>query len=634
MLRDHIAVICIAWYIFIACVCAIGYICLFLYYRQTPSQGAVLADESAKHHVPHVTVIRPCKGLEPYLYECLASTFRQDYPRDKIAVHFCVSSRNDPAYGIIERVVGDHPAHNARIFIEEEDDGLANGDEEESYYRRSLGPNPKIRNMSKAYRDAGERDLIWILDCNVWVGRGVCARMVDRLCGFTTEGHPPPTPYKLVHHLPISVDVDLRTDQADGRVAESAFRSDSPSTSPQLANTLTTATLSKLDQLKRSAGGRVEELFLSSSHAKMYVAINTVAVAPCILGKSTMFRRVHLDHLTAQKALEDARSTRISGAKDHHEESRGPHHTRIGIDYFSHNICEDHLIGDLLWKSPVPAVPDLPKKMRNHGLVYGDLAIQPINSMSLQSYISRRVRWLRVRKFTVPVATLVEPGTESFLCSLMGAWGLTTFSGTKSWAGESWGRFWMWWCVSILCWLAVDWTVYLLLHSGRTIETSTPQPSSSLSPSPNSSNTNSSAATLETSEDGRLGLPVFARPLSAAVRSRRSFSAWLLAWLGRESLAFPIWAWAIWGGTTVTWRDRRFWVGFDMRVHEIRDAKRGSSSGKDKHRDASLMGKSNGHMTRINENVNGNGNARATNVNGTLRERRDPNRIVTEQLQK
>ncbi|OAL25825.1 hypothetical protein AYO22_04619 [Fonsecaea multimorphosa] len=277
----------------------------FLYYRQTPSPGTVLSESANHESIPNVTVIRPCKGLEPHLYECLASTFQQAYPRDKIAVHFCVSSRSDPAYGVIEKVVNDHGSRNARIFVEEEDDGLANGDEEESNYRRlHLGPNPKIRNMSKAYREAGKRDLIWILDCNVWVGRGVCARMVDRLCGFTRDGQPPATPYKLVHHLPISVDVDVHAYEGGIGATHSPSHSGGPST-PGLSLGIG----SRLDQLKRSAGGHVEELFLSSSHAKMYVAINAVAVAPCIVGKSTMFRRVHLQH----KGL--SRKTRPGGSE-------------------------------------------------------------------------------------------------------------------------------------------------------------------------------------------------------------------------------------------------------------------------------------------------------------------------------
>jgi ceramide glucosyltransferase len=485
----------------------------FLYYRQKPTEGAVLALK-AQHDVPAVTVIRPCKGIEPFLYECLASTFEQDYPRDKIAVHFCVASRRDPAYRVIQKVVEDHSDHNARVFVQDEDDGVSNGDEEESNYRKLLGPNPKIRNMSKAYREAGKNDLIWIVDCNVWVGHGVCARMVDTLCGLSREGDAQRRPYKLVHHLPLAVDVS----HDSGLTGSSSHHTLSHSTAK-----------TPIVGFTNLGGGRLEELFLSSSHAKMYVAINTVAVAPCIVGKSTMFRRAHLDYLTSNKTLgPDTPSSRAS----------------IGIDFFSHNICEDHLIGDLLWKSRLPASSAFPSKMRNHGLVFGDLAVQPVANMSVPSYISRRVRWLRVRKFTVPVATLVEPGTESFLCSAMGAYGLTTLQASQELAGDSWSAFWAWWALSIMGWMVVDWTVFLLLHSGRT---------------------------METAYRGReLRVPSFAKPLSSAVSVRRKFWSWLLAWLGREALALPIWTWAIWGGTTVTWRDGRYWVGLDMRVHEIK----------------------------------------------------------------
>jgi ceramide glucosyltransferase len=45
---------------------------------------------------------------------------------------------------------------------------------------------------------------------------------------------------------------------------------------------------------------------------------------------------------------------------------------------------------------------------------------------------------------------------------------------------------------------------------------------------------------------------------------------WLSGWVGREVLAWPVWAWAVLGGTEVVWRGRRFWVGMDMRVHEVK----------------------------------------------------------------
>ena len=53
--------------------------------------------------------------------------------------------------------------------------------------------------------------------------------------------------------------------------------------------------------------------------------------------------------------------------------------------------------------------------------------------------------------------------------------------------------------------------------------------------------------------------------------SRRSFRQFWFAWIGREILAFPIWFWAFWGGVSVNWRGKDFWVGMDMRVHEYPD---------------------------------------------------------------
>lgn len=450
------------------------------------------------------------------MYECLAATCQQDYPRDKLTVHICISTRDDAAYQTVKRVVIDFPEHDVRLFIEDEDPMLVEG----NAHPRPFGPNPKIRNMSRSYREA-KGDIVWILDCNIWVGSGTCGRMVDTLCGFSSNG--PKRPYKFVHQLPVAVDVDAATSgihRNDASIYDST--SSLPARDLDQSNT-------QHDFIGR-AGGRLDELFLTSSHAKMYVAINTVAVAPCICGKSNMFRASHLNALTN---TDGSAETRFG----------------TGLDYFSHNICEDHLIGDLLWKSDTPAAVRAITgglRMRNHGLVYGDIAIQPVAGMSILNYAARRVRWLRVRKFTVPVATLVEPGTESIVCSAMGAWGLTTSDFTKAIFGATWTSYAAWMLSSLAVWALVDRCVYILLMSGATIE--------------------------DTQGDSKIrsNVPVFAKRLPRAPwQARRSFLPWLMAWVGRELLTLPIWTWAIWGGVTVTWRDAKFWVGLDMKVHPL-----------------------------------------------------------------
>lgn len=473
------------------------------YYSSPP-----IPSKSAHATAPNVTVIRPVKGLEPSLYECLAATFLQDYPKDKLRIFFCVSDRRDPALPVLQQLLKDFPDFDVHLVVEEEDPQL-----QDDAADSRLGPNPKIRNMSRAYREA-KGDIVWIIDCNVWVAKGACGRMVDTLVGNRGKQN------KFVHILPLVVDV------AGTPVSEDSQRLLGSGPSHDDVRVLTSSTQSH--QLRsnmtfdvwRDGGGRIEELFMSSAHAKFYTAINTVLVAPCIVGKSTMFRRSHLDTLTDGQ----------------------------GINFFSENICEDHLIGDLLWKGKVPG-EEQGERWGKHAMVFGDLAIQPMAGMSVREYVARRIRWLRVRKFTVTLATLVEPGTESFLCSLYGAFAVTTvpFFSERFGIPQSWSAFAVFWLFSVSVWCFMDWTLYKKLHSG---------------------------ASLELDKD----TPSFARPPKGG--NRRPFLVWFFAWLARETLAWPVWAWAVYGGVTVNWRGKRFWVGMDMKVHEIRPTTNGGPSQK------------------------------------------------------
>ena len=400
-------------------------------------------------------------------------------------------SREDPSYPTLERLLQDFPQFDAKVLVEEEDAYINRRD---GYH--ALGPNPKIRNMSRAYREA-KGDIIWIIDCNVWVPRSTCAHMVDLLCGF----RPSSKKYKFVHQLPLVVDI-------------------SDDSEPERKNV--TPTMAK-------AGSMLEELFLSTSHAKFYTSISAMAVAPCIVGKSNMFRRSHLNALTA-----------IPNAR------HGP-----GIDFFSSNICEDHLIGDLLWKNSVPAsILELasgeggqnsvkPGKWSNHCLLPHSLAIQPMAGVRLGPYLARRTRWLRVRKFTVPAATFVEPGTESLVCSLYGAYGFTSLRLCKSvlHIPQTWGAFWLFFSVSIFCWMLVDRNIWSLLQSGATF-------------------------------GGEEGEPEF---MERVQRKKRRWRERIWAWVGREVLAGVVWVWAVCGGVEVVWRGRKYRVGWDASVVELRD---------------------------------------------------------------
>ncbi|KAL2162990.1 hypothetical protein VTH06DRAFT_6826 [Thermothelomyces fergusii] len=451
---------------------------------------------------PHVTIIRPVKGLEPCLHECLASTFLLTYPQSKLTIYLCVASTRDPAYPLVRKLVSDFPGFDAKVLVEE-DDPVLHGTEG---HVNNLGPNPKIRNMSRAYREA-KGDLVWVVDCNVWLGAGAAGRMVDKLCGFGPNGTRT-TPYKFVHQLPLVVDIDPPRAPEE----QSLLPKD---TSPPRA--------SRRSLLDR--GGRIEEMFMSTSHAKFYSAINAVGVVPCVVGKSNMFRKSHLDFMT-DPSRNPVLSTTDTG--------RGR-----GIDFFSSYICEDHLIGDLIWRSPVPDAAAA--TYRNHGLVFGEVAIQPTSGMSVAAYVARRVRWLRVRKWTVLLATLVEPGIEPFLCSLHLSFALTTLP----WAGErlgvpqTWGAMAVIWASTVAAWMALDRRFSTMLHRMQSVDVDAATPSFALG----------------SARPG--GIP------------RRPFLEWLAAWLAREALALPIWTWAVLLGTTVNWRGKQFRVRMDMSVVEI-----------------------------------------------------------------
>lgn len=342
-----------------------------------------------------------------------------------------------------------------------------------------LGPNPKLRNLSRGYKEA-RGDLIWILDCNIWVRRETCRRMVDLLLGQSNDPSKR-LPAKLVHQLPIAVVIDPATQM----VAEPAL----------------TAGLPNIE------GAHVECMFLSTSHAQFYTAINAVAISPCLVGKSNMFRRSHLESLT----------------------NRDPSRSS-GIDFFSWHICEDHMIGDLLWRQPVPEALRVKAigatAWTNHALLRGYPAFQPLCRMSIQQYKNRRARWLTARKWTVTLATAIEPGTEAFMCSLIGATGMAFQLGSISPAGRlmSTGLLWL---ASIAAWAAVDWWLSGML----------------------------SEATLPA------GMQPVSRP--------RGIARWLRTWTMREGLALPIWLQGVCFSNTVRWRGTNFKVGPDMKARIV-----------------------------------------------------------------
>lgn len=468
--------------------------------------------EERQHDAPAVTIIRPVKGLEPELYDCLASTFRQRYPRDRFSIRLCVDSRDDPSYPVLRKLVADFPDVDAEVMVETDDKLLGKGKPTD------IGPNPKVRNISRAYREA-KGNLIWIIDCNVWVGPGVMGRMVDKLLGLKRGGGAS-VPFKFVHHLPIAVDI-----------ADYARSSGSESRRLMAADRDVAARSGLWAEILAQGGGRLDEMFMATTHAKFYGAINAVGIAPCVVGKSNMFRKSQLDFAT-----DPAQNPILPRNQDKPN----------GVDLFSYNICEDHLIGDILWRTAFPG-------HNNHGTVWGDIPVQPLAGMSVAAYAGRRVRWLRARKWTVLAATLVEPGVESLLCCAYFSFAMTTLPWFNMKLGipMTWHAMAIVWLACVTIWMLADRLTYRRLHAGLAIEVDSATP-------------RFAQGTRSTG-----GMPV------------RAFHVWLFAWLGREILALPIWTWAVLLGRTVKWRGNYYLVRSDMSVEELNDSRHGGRAGAD-----------------------------------------------------
>lgn len=242
-----------------------------------------------------------------------------------------------------------------------------------------MGVNPKINNLMPAYKQAAY-DILWVLDSNVSVTPGTLGRAVDALQTPATTANKKRV--SLVHHVPFAA-----------------------------------AAGSEL-------GARLEEAFINTNHARMYVALNTIAIDSCVMGKSNMYRRSDLEQV-------------VGGIKS--PPAPGDTAPR-GLRAFGKYLAEDNMIAAALWH----------ELDTRHDLSC-DVAYNAIGNMTLSAYCWRRIRWIRVRKQMVMAATLLEPMTESVVLGLLVTLALYTTFGVPPW---------LFFPLHELAWLLVDLDVY------------------------------------------------------------------------------------------------------------------------------------------------------------------------------
>ncbi|GAA5848353.1 hypothetical protein JCM8547_004487 [Rhodosporidiobolus lusitaniae] len=254
----------------------------------------------------------------------------------RFEIIFSVADEGDAAIPIVEELRKKYPKVQSKLIVGQE----------------IVGVNPKINNLIRPYREA-QYDLLWVLDSNVLTAPQTLSRSVP----LFTPSSPSDKPIGLVHHLPFAVYPDTLL------------------------------------------GSRVEQVYMCSTHAKMYLAINQTAVASCVTGKSCLYRKSDLVRASEKKRERGALPLPPAG-----------YATEPGLAAFGQYLGEDNEIGVAIWE-----------ELGMRHAMGTEMAGNAVGSMSFQKYFRRRVRWIRVRKYMVLSSTLAEPFTECILIGVLGS---------------------------------------------------------------------------------------------------------------------------------------------------------------------------------------------------------------------
>ena len=143
---------------------------------------------------PPISILKPLKGTDPQIYECLRSHCLQDYPEYEII--FAVSDPNDPAIATVKKLQSEFPAHRIQLIV----------------CPKILGANIKVSNLAQMLPLARHDHLI-VNDSDICVERNylrrVIAPLTDPTVGILTclyRGVAAPTLGSRLEALGISTD--------------------------------------------------------------------------------------------------------------------------------------------------------------------------------------------------------------------------------------------------------------------------------------------------------------------------------------------------------------------------------------------------------------------------------------------
>jgi len=162
---------------------------VFLRQQTAPRSRPTLAEAA-----PPISILKPLKGADPEIYECLRSHCLQEYPEYEII--FGASDPNDPAIATVKKLQSEFPAHRIQLIV----------------CPKILGANIKVSNLAQMLPVARHDHLI-VDDSDIRVERNylrrVIAPLADPTVGMVTclyRGVAAPTLGSRLEALGISTD--------------------------------------------------------------------------------------------------------------------------------------------------------------------------------------------------------------------------------------------------------------------------------------------------------------------------------------------------------------------------------------------------------------------------------------------
>ena len=111
---------------------------------------------------PPISILKPLKGTDPEMYEALRSHCVQDNPAYEIL--FGISSADDPAAGIVRKLIAEFPAHKIRLALCE----------------KRLGANGKVSTLAQL-APLAEHEFLLVSDSDIRVDPGYLRTVASEL---------------------------------------------------------------------------------------------------------------------------------------------------------------------------------------------------------------------------------------------------------------------------------------------------------------------------------------------------------------------------------------------------------------------------------------------------------------------